>query len=65
MSVDVDTLGCVRVLPAWAYGPGRGIVIDNADDTVGIAGAFVRGYIYDLTVPKCGETRGFHVVALN
>ena len=65
VSVGVDTLGCVRVLPAWTYGPGRGIVIDNADDTVGIAGAFVRGYIYDLTVPKCGETRAFHLVALN
>ena len=63
VSVDVDTLGCVRVLPAWMYGPGRGIVIDNADDTVGVAGAFVRGYIYDLTVPKCGETRAFHLVS--
>jgi hypothetical protein len=65
VSVDVDTLGCVRVLPAWTYGPGRGIVIDNADDTVGIAGTFVRGYIYDLAVPKCGETRAFHLVAPN
>jgi hypothetical protein len=66
VSVGVDTLGCVRVLPAWTYGPGRGIVIDNADDTDGIGGgAFVRGYIYDLTVPKCGETRAFHLVALN
>ena len=65
VAVGVDTLGCVRVLPAWTYGPGRGIVIDNADDTVGIAGAFVRGYIYDLTVPKCGETRAFHLVAVN
>jgi hypothetical protein len=65
VSVGVDTLGCVRVLPGWTYGPDRGIVIDNADDTVGIGGAFVRGYIYDLTVPKCGETRAFHLVARN
>lgn len=65
VSVGVDTLGCVRVMPGWTYGPERGIVIDNADDTVGIAGAFVRGYIYDLTVPKCGETRAFHLVAVN
>ncbi|HET9384782.1 MAG TPA: hypothetical protein VFO67_06515 [Gemmatimonadales bacterium] len=65
VSVGVDTLGCVRVLPAWTYGPGRGIVIDNPDDTIGIAGAFVRGFIYDLTVPKCGETRAFHLVAVN
>lgn len=65
VSVVVDTLGCVRVMPGWTYGPERGIVIDNADDTVGIAGAFVRGYIYDLAVPKCGETRAFHLVAVN
>ena len=63
VSVGVDTLGCVRVLPGWTYPPERGIVIDNADDTVGIAGVFVRGYIYDLTVPKCGETRVFHLMS--
>ena len=65
VSVVVDTLGCARVLPGWTYGVERGIVIDNPDDTAGIAGAFVRGYIYDLTVPKCGETRAFHLVAVN
>jgi hypothetical protein len=65
VSVGVDTLGCVRVQPAWTYGPGRGIVIDNPDDTVGMAGAFVRGYIYDLAVPACGESRAFHLVAVN
>ena len=65
VNVVVDTLSCVRVLPAWTYGPGRAIVIDNPDDTVGMGGAFVRGYIYDLSVPKCGETRAFHLVGLN
>ena len=63
VSVGVDTLGCVRVMPGWTYD--RGIVIDNADDTVGMAGAFVRGYIYDASAPVCGETRVFHLLSRN
>jgi hypothetical protein len=34
-------------------------------DTVGLAGAFVTGYVHDAAAPVCGETRVFHLITRN
>ena len=65
VSTEVDTLGCVRIRPIGSYKPGSALVLENPSDTVNLSGAFVRGYIFDLPAPLCGETRGFHLVSRN
>jgi len=65
VSQELDTLGCVRIRPVGSYKPGTALVLENPSDTVNLSGAFVRGYIFDLPTPLCGETRGFHLVSRN
>ena len=62
---ELDTLGCVRIRPVGSYKPGTALVLENPSDTVNLSGAFVRGYIFNLPAPLCGETRGFHLVSRN
>jgi len=60
-----DQVGCVRVRPYGAYRPDAPLVLEDQADTVGLAFAFVRGYIYDSATPVCGETHLFHLVSRN
>jgi hypothetical protein len=62
ISIETDIEGCVRVRPAGIYAPSAGLPLEDQADTVGVSGAFVRGYIYEATVPVCGETTVFHLV---
>lgn len=62
---SVDTSGCPRIRPFGLYSPTGYWVLDNPADTVGLNGAFVRGYIYQPAAPMCGATRVFHLVARN
>jgi hypothetical protein len=62
---ELDTLGCVRIRPVGSYKPGTALVLENPSDTVSLSGSFVRGYIFNLPAPLCGETRGFHLVSQN
>ena len=64
VQMQVDTLGCVRIRPAGLYGPGALMVLENQGDTVGLSGAFVRGYL-QYAAPVCGEAQTFHVVSRN
>jgi len=63
--MQVDTLGCVRIRPGGLYGPGTAMVLENPTDTVGLSGAFVRGYIHYPAAPVCGEAQVFHLVSRN
>jgi hypothetical protein len=64
VQVQVDSLGCVRIRPAGLYGPGALMVLENQADTVGLSGAFVRGYLHSAA-PMCGEAQVFHLVSRN
>lgn len=66
-SLEVDTLGCVRLRPFGLYGPGATIVLENPSDTGQLSGpgALIRGYIFTPPAPVCGETRVFHLVSRN
>ncbi len=65
VEMQVDTLGCVRIRPAGLYGPGATMVLENQADTVGLSGAFVRGYTHYPAAPVCGEAQVFHLVTRN
>lgn len=58
-----DALGCARVRPIGAWKADTALALEDQADTVGLNGAFVRGYIYDAAAPVCGKTRLFHLVA--
>ena len=62
---STDTLGCLRLTPTGAFTRDRALVLENPVDTAGIGGAFVKGYIYDVATPICGETHVFHLVSRN
>ena len=61
----VDTLGCLRLRPRGLYRPDTDLVLENPVDTAGLDGSFVRGTIYDVASPLCGETRVFHLLSRN
>lgn len=61
----VDNLGCVRIQPVGMYKLGAALALESQTDTAGVSGAFVRGYIHDVAVPICGETRVFHLESVN
>ncbi len=63
VSLATDSEGCVRVRPGGLYNPAAALVLEDQADTVGLAYAFVRGYIHDAAAPVCGETRVFHLTA--
>ncbi len=63
VTMDRDSEGCVRVRPGGVYNPAAALVLEDQADTVGLAYAFVRGYIHDAAAPVCGETRVFHLTA--
>jgi len=65
VSVEKDSLGCVRVRPVGLYTPGAALVLEDQADTVGLSYAFVRGYIHEVSTPVCGETKVFHLSSLN
>ena len=50
-----------RILPLGLYDPDSGLVLEDQADTAGLSSAFVRGYIYDVAAPVCGQTRVFHL----
>ena len=56
---------CVRIRPIGVYGQSSGLVLEDQADTTGLAYAFVRGYIHDVSEPICGETRVFHLLSKN
>jgi len=60
---QTDVGGCSRVTPAALYNPATALVLEDQADTAGLSYAFVRGYIHDVAVPVCGETRVFHLTA--
>jgi hypothetical protein len=60
-----DDLGCLRMNPSGLYGPRSTFVIENPDDTTTYRPAFVRGYIYKLQAPLCGDSTVFHLVSRN
>jgi len=60
-----DSLGCLRLQPLGLFVARSAIVIENPSDTTTYFPRFVRGYIYDLAAPLCGETRVFHLVTVN
>ena len=61
VNLQRDTLGCARILPLGLYDPDAGLVLEDQADTAGLSSAFVRGYIYDVAAPVCGQTRVFHL----
>lgn len=61
--VQRDSLGCARINPVGAWNPHTALVLEDQSDTAGIVGEFIQGYIYDASVPVCGETHVFHLVA--
>lgn len=63
--LNVDTVGCARVQPVGLYSPSGGYVLENPIDTAGLSGTFVRGYLYQPAVPRCGETQVFHLTGRN
>lgn len=65
VSVETDSLGCVRIRPLGLYYGDAALVLEDQADTVGLSYAFVRGYIHDAAAPVCGETRVFHLVTRN
>lgn len=65
VSVETDSLGCVRVRPLGLYYLDAALVLEDQADTVGLSYAFVRGHIHDAAAPVCGETRVFHLVTRN
>jgi hypothetical protein len=65
VQMQVDASGCVRIRPAGLYGPGALMVLENQADTVGLSGAFVRGYLHYPAAPVCGEAQTFHLVSRN
>ena len=65
VSVERDSLGCVRVRPLGLYSQNAALVLEDQADTVGLSGAFVRGYIHDAAAAVCGETRVFQLVSRN
>lgn len=60
-----DSLGCLRIRPVGSYAPQAAIVLENPTDTIGLSGAFVRGYLHYPAAPVCGEARVFHLVSRN
>lgn len=60
-----DSLGCLRINPSGLFSPRSTFVIENPDDTTTYRTAFVRGYIYKLQAPLCGDTTVFHLVSRN
>lgn len=60
----IDNQGCVR-LQRFGLFPPSGYVLDDQADTTHVTNAFVRGYIYDVPAPICGETRVFHLTTVN
>lgn len=65
VSVETDSLGCVRARPLGLYSADAALVLEDQADTVGLSYAFVRGYIYDVATPVCGHTRVFHLLSRN
>ena len=65
VSVERDSLGCVRVRPLGLYSQNAALVLEDQADTAGLSGAFVRGYIHDAVAPVCGETSVFHLESRN
>ncbi|HEV8510900.1 MAG TPA: hypothetical protein VGQ48_10670 [Gemmatimonadales bacterium] len=65
VSVERDSLGCVRVRPFGLYHPAAALVLEDQADTAGLSYAFARGYIHDAAAPVCGQTRVFHLVSRN
>lgn len=65
VTTTVDTLGCLRLRPLGLYRPDTELVLENPADTAGLDGAFVRGTIYEVASPVCGETRVFHLLSRN
>ena len=63
--LQIDIEGCVRLVPVGAFNPALGVVLEDQADTVGLAFAFVRGYLHDATSPVCGQTRVFHLSSRN
>ncbi len=62
VQLQVDTAGCARIRPAGLYGRGALMVLEDQADTVGLSGAFVRGYLHYPAAPVCGEAQAFHLV---
>jgi hypothetical protein len=65
VSVERDSVGCVRLRPLGLYSQNAALVLEDQADTVGLSSGFVRGYIHDAAAPVCGETRVFHLVSRN
>lgn len=65
VQMQVDASDCVRIRPAGLYGPGALMVLENQADTVGLSGAFVRGYLHYPAAPVCGENTVLHLVSRN
>lgn len=65
ISVERDSLGCVRVRPLGLYNGDAALVLEDQADTVGLSYAFVGGYIHEAATPVCGATRVFHLVSRN
>jgi hypothetical protein len=63
VSLVIDIEGCARVGPGGLNNPAAALVLEDQADTVGLAYAFVRGYIYDAAAPVCGDTKVFHLTA--
>lgn len=61
----IDDQGCVRVTPMGYDTPDAGLVLEDQADTTRFSFAFVRGYIHEVPVPVCGQTRVFHLLARN
>ena len=65
VSLFRDYAGCARIAPNGYYNPDVAVVLEDQADTTGLSYAFVRGYIYEVAAPVCGQTRVFHVVSRN
>src|SRR2546422_357289 len=65
VSMETDSLGCVRVRPVGLYSTDAALVLEDQADTTGLNYAFVRGYIHEPAAPVCGQTRVFHLVSRN
>jgi len=60
-----DSTGCLRIRPAGLPGAGSALVVENPGDTTTQWFGVVRGYIYELAAPLCGETKVFHLITRN
>ena len=58
-SLERDSQNCLRVRPLGVYAPHGAVALDD-QAAAGAGFALVRGYIYDVTTPICGDTRVFH-----